>query len=339
MATTVKKKSATTTSEAPAATSRRFTTAYVGNTPAGAFAFQLEGNLVRPCELKETKDGTLVLNNSIGVGRSAFAIMALAEGTYDRNAEYPDVPFVDLVAFGDVAQRMADKLTKGSHIVVAGKLSVRKWKDKAGAEHEAVSCQVQDFVLLGSTKNGIRGEGATATVPATNKYTKDGQEILRPTACLISGNVFSVDDLAVSQSGMSYLHFTVFAQEPAAKVLDKAKGVDVSGKEYDPKKTLIRCTAFGKQAEALAKLNLKKGMAVAVSGTVSENEYEGKVSVQLSVNAFNIVSFEVATGNSAVVPMPEDAGEAPVAEETAPGGAIPNDFYEADEDDDSELPF
>ena len=336
MATATKKKTATAT-EAPV-TNRRFTTAYVGNTPAGPFAFQLEGNLVRPCELKETKDGTLVLNNSIGVGRSAFAIMALAEGTYDRNAEYPDVPFVDLVAFGDVAQRMADKLTKGSHIVVAGKLSVRKWKDKAGAEHEVISCQVQDFALLGSAKNGVKGEGAQATVPATNKYTKDGQEILRPTACLVSGNVFSVDELAVSKSGTSYLHFTMFAQEPAAKVLDKAKGVDVSGKEYDPKKALIRCTVFGKQAEALAKLDLKKGMAMAVSGAISENEYEGKVSVQMNVNAFNVVSFEVA-GNSAAAPMPEDAGEAPVAEGVAPGGAIPNDFYEADEDDDSELPF
>lgn len=335
MATTAKKKTEPTTEKT------RFTTAFVGKTPAGPFAFQVEGNLTRPGELRTVKDsGRPVTNNSIGIGRSAYALLALAEGTYDKDTAYPENNFIEVSAFDEVAERLA-ALPKGARIVVTGKMSKREWTDKAGAPREAINILVSDFAVL-SCKAVAKGEGAKATVPATNQYTnRDGEEKQSPVACLVSGNLFSVDELGTAPSGKSYLHFTVFAQEPAAKVLDKARGVDTKDKEYEEKRNLIRCSVFGKQAEALAKL-LKKGITVVVSGSVSENVYEGKSSVQMSVNALNVISFDVPTGASAVIPLPEDAGDAPVGEpaptgETAPGGEISTEFVEMDGDD--ELPF
>lgn len=336
--TTTKKKTAAEPAQAKE-TGRRFTTAFVGNTPAGPFAFQVEGNLTRPCELREMPDGRPVLNNSIGIGRSAFALLALAEGTYDKDAKYPDNPFVELAAFGDVAKRMAE-LGKGVRIVVTGKLSKRTWKDKANADRESVQIQVSEFAVL-SCKAAPKGEGAKTTVPATNQFTKkDGEEVLRPVACLVSGTIYNVDELGTAPSGNSYLHFNMFAQEPAEKVLDKARGVDTADKEYDPKRTLIRCSAFGRQAEALAKL-LKKGMQVVVSGNVTDNVFEGKTSVQMTVNALNVVNFEAPTGTSAVIPLPEDAGDAPVNETAPANGEVTGDFFQGEDegDDDGALPF
>lgn len=334
MATTATKKkdTETTTTE-----KKRFTTAFVGKTPAGPFAFHLEGNLTRPSELKTLPSGGTVVNNSIGVGRSAFALFALGEGTYDKTAQYPENNFVEISAFNGVAERMAE-LPKGTRIVVSGKMSKRTWKDKAGAEHEGITVDVDDFAVL-SCKAHDKGVPAKATVPATNMYTnKAGEEKALPVACLVSGNLFSVDELGTGASGNAYLHFSIFAQEPAQKVLDKARGVDISGKEYEEKRNLIRCSVFGRQAEAMAKL-LKKGMAVAVSGTVSENVFEGKSSVQMSVNALNVISFETATGTSAVIPLPEDAGDAPVDKDAPASGEVDPEFIQGDDDDDDELPF
>lgn len=337
MATTTATKKKSTTDDKP--NSRpRFTTSYVGTTPAGPFAFQVEGNLTKPAELQQLSDGRAVLNNSIGIGRSAFAMFAAAEGTYDKDAEYPDNNFIDLTAFGEIAERMA-KLPKGSRIVVAGKMSKRTWSDKAGAEHENIQILVSEFASL-ACKANAKGADAATTIPATNQYKrKTGELGHAPVACLVSGNIFSVDELTTSPSGTPLIHFSVFAQEPAAKVLDKARGVDVSGKEYDPKHTLIRCSVFGKQAEGLAKL-LKKGMRVVVSGRIAENVYEGKSSVQMVVSGLNVINPEPATGSSAVIPLPEDAGEAPVGGAAAATGEVDSAFFQGeDDDDDSGLPF
>lgn len=314
----------------------RYTTGYVGTTPAGPYAFQVEGNLTRPPELRQTNNGNPVLNNSIGIGRPAAALYALADGSYDKDATYPENNFVEIVAFGDIAEEMAN-LEKGTRIVVAGEMSKRAWTDKAGAERESVQIKVSQFAVL-SCKAAPKGAVAKTTVPATNLYTdKNGEDKMAPIACLVSGNLHKVEELGTSPNGISYLHFSMFAQEPAAKVLDKAYGRDTADKEYDEKKKLIWCSVFNKQAESLAKL-LKEGMTVAVSGSISENVYNGGSSVRMSVRVLNVINFETAKTSAAVIPLPEDAGDAPVNEASPASGEVTADFCE-DEEDESALPF
>ena len=327
MATTKK----TTKAKAETTEKKRFTTARVGMTPAGPFAFIVEGNLTHPGDVAK-KDDTLYSRNSMGISMSAFRLMALAEGTFDKDAEYPDNPFVDLVAFGGMAERLG-ALPKGARIAVAGKMSRRKFPGKDGAEHEAVQITVQDFAVL-NCKAVDDPEGATATVPATEVYTKDGEEHKNPTACLVSGNIYSVGELGNSKtSGRPYLQFSVFAQEPAQKVLDKATGMDTKDKEYEEKHTIINVSCFGAQAEAMAKL-LKKGMTVCLSGRISENVFEGKSRIQMSCSGLCVVKFPAV---GAVAPTegaaPTDSGEAEAA--AAGDGFVPV----AEDDDEDELPF
>lgn len=315
-----------TTTTAPAATERRrFTTARVGQTAVGPFAFIVEGNLTHPGDIRKKGDKTYA-NNSIGIGMPAFRLLALADGTYDKDATYPETPFVDLVAFDEVAERLG-ALPKGARIAVAGKIAKHTYTGTDNAVHESVQITVQDFAVL-SCKAVEKGVVAKVTVPATEVYTKDDEEHKNAMACLVSGNIYSVGELgASSTTGNSYLQFSMFAQEPAQKVLDKATGVSTKDKEYDEKMCLINVSCFGKQAEAMAKL-LKKGMKVCISGRISENVYEGKSRIQMSCSGLCVIERPAEAATEA----PTD----PAAAEAAPTegfAAIPED------EDEEQLPF
>ena len=312
---------------APTTEKKRFTTARVGQTSSGPYAFIVEGNLTHPGTLNK-KGEKAYTNNSIGIGMSAYRLLAMADGTYDKDATYPDTPFVDLVAFDAVAERLA-ALPKGARIAVAGKIAKHSFTGKDNAQRESVQITVSDFATL-ACKAVEKGVGAKATVPATEVYTKDGEEHKNAIACLVSGNIYSVGELgASSTTGNSYLQFSMFAQEPAQKVLDKATGEDIKDKEYDEKMCLINVSCFGKQAEAMAKL-LKKGMSICISGRITENIYEGKSRIQMTCAGLCVIKHPAE--EAAAVPTDPAAAEASAA--TGEGfSAIPKD------EDEDELPF
>lgn len=311
-------------------TDTRFTTATVGKTAKGAYAYLLEGNLTRQSELQETKKGRPAARNSIGTGRSAMATLAFAEGRFDANESYDDNQFFSLVAYDDVAKRLSE-LPKGTHIAVSGRMSEETYT-KDDVERKTVQVVVSEFSVLENKAH--KYEFAPNTVPVTGVYTgKDGNDVEENLATQVAGNIFSVDELGTTSNGQPCLHFSMFAQEPAEMMLDKVLTGKAEG-EYDEKKTIFRVTVFGKQAESLAKF-LRKNMKVVVCGNVSENEYKGERRAQMVLKGLVVAQWPKDDAVEDEDDMPEDPaqndGDAPVDGDGS--------FEPMDDEDDDELPF
>lgn len=316
-------------------TNTRFTTATVGKTAKGAYAYLLEGNLTRQSELQETKKGRPAARNSIGTGRSAMATLAFAEGRFDAKENYDDNQFFSLVAYDDVAKRLSE-LPKGTHIAVSGRMSEETYT-KDDVEHKTVQVVVSEFSVLENKAH--KYEFAPNTVPVTGVYTgKDGNDVEEALATQVAGNIFSVDELSTTSNGQPCLHFSMFAQEPAEMMLDKVLfgEAHAAKQEYNEKKTIFRVTVFGKQAESLAKF-LRKNMKVVVCGNVSENEYNGERRAQMVLKGLVVAQFPSETvdiddeDNIPADPAGENDGDAPVEGDGS--------FEPMDDEDDDELPF
>jgi single-strand DNA-binding protein len=58
----------------------------------------------------------------------------------------------------DNQAKIAEKyLKKGSQVYIEGKLKTETWKDKEGVEKSRLKVRVQNFTLLGGTKNANEG--------------------------------------------------------------------------------------------------------------------------------------------------------------------------------------
>ena len=84
----------------------------------------LVGNLTRDPEMRFGANG--------GTAVVSFG-MAVNSRKKSNSGEWEDEPkFFDVVAFGDLAENIAASLTKGTRIVLNGKLDWSQWDDKDG---------------------------------------------------------------------------------------------------------------------------------------------------------------------------------------------------------------
>lgn len=82
----------------------------------------ISGNLTRDAELRMTQSGTPVLNFGVACNRSV---------KNQQTGEWADRPdYIDCVMFGNRAQGIAQYLTKGTFVVVHGRLAYSSWQDK-----------------------------------------------------------------------------------------------------------------------------------------------------------------------------------------------------------------
>lgn len=106
----------------------------------------LVGNLTRDPELKATQSGSQVLQFGIAVN--------------DRiqvNGQWQDRPnFFQCVIFGNRAQALSTRLTKGQKVAIEGKLRYSQWQDQNGNNRSSVSITVDDCEFM-STKNANAG--------------------------------------------------------------------------------------------------------------------------------------------------------------------------------------
>lgn len=93
------------------------------------------GNLTRDPELKFTKSGQAVVN--IGV--------AVNESYKDDNDEWQSRPnFVDVTAWGDLAENVAESLQKGDRVTVSGKLKQESWETDEGDKRSKIAFVADD---------------------------------------------------------------------------------------------------------------------------------------------------------------------------------------------------
>lgn len=92
-------------------------------------------------------------------------------------------------------------------------------------------------------------------------------------SAVVTGNLGRDAELKATQGGDMLLSFNVASNA-------KVGGEDVT--------TWVRCTIWGKRAESLGQY-LSKGTKVAVAGSLSTREYEGKTYIEMRVDQLDFM--------------------------------------------------
>lgn len=126
----------------------------------------LMGNLTRDPETRTTGSGQSVTNFSLAVSRSW-------KGQDGQTQD--QVSFINCVAWAKTGEIIAQYMTKGSPILVSGRLEQRSWEDKdSGAKRSAIDVIVEDFNFVGGGQSGDSGAGNnSAPAPASKKNDDD----------------------------------------------------------------------------------------------------------------------------------------------------------------------
>lgn len=105
----------------------------------------LQGRLVRDVELRSTQSGTSVATLTIAVDRD-----------YARDGASDKTDFVNVVCWKQTAEFASKYMSKGSMVVVSGRLESRKWEDKAGQKRTEWEV-VADRLYFGESKRNNNG--------------------------------------------------------------------------------------------------------------------------------------------------------------------------------------
>lgn len=108
------------------------------------------GNTGRDVELRYTANNTPVANFSV------------ASNTVRNtpNGQQKKTDWFNVSAFGKQAETLAKYLTKGSQILVRGKLTFNPWLSRDGEARVSADVVLQDFEFAGSNPNKSSGETA-----------------------------------------------------------------------------------------------------------------------------------------------------------------------------------
>ena len=99
------------------------------------------GRLTRDPELRRTGSGTAVANFSVAVDRDFSG----------KDSGEKETDFIDCVAWRNTGEFVSKYFTKGSMIVVSGRLQIRKWQDKDGNNRYCAEV-VADNCYFGESK-------------------------------------------------------------------------------------------------------------------------------------------------------------------------------------------
>lgn len=117
----------------------------------------LVGNLTRDPELRFTTGGR-------GVATFGLAVNRRWKGKDDQWQE--QTSFFNVVAWGDMGENAATSLTKGSRVVVTGRLEQRSWETPDGEKRSVVEVVADEI--------GPSLRWATAVIERTERTTGTG---------------------------------------------------------------------------------------------------------------------------------------------------------------------
>lgn len=110
----------------------------------------LVGNITRDIEVKYTQSGTAVCDLGL----------AVSEKYKDSNGEWQDaVSFIDCTCWAKTAELASEYLSKGSPVLVDGRLKQDRWQDKeTGGNRSKLRVIVQRLQFLGKKGDGTQTE-------------------------------------------------------------------------------------------------------------------------------------------------------------------------------------
>jgi single-strand DNA-binding protein len=128
----------------------------------------LMGNLTRDIEMRAA--GT----SQIG----AFAIAVNRKFKTQTGEHREEVAFVDCEAWGRTAETMAQYLSKGSPVLIDGRLKFDQWEDKnGGGKRSKLVVVVENFQFVGGGQGGGGGDAAPSHSQSEPTQTISHDEI------------------------------------------------------------------------------------------------------------------------------------------------------------------
>lgn len=119
------------------------------------------GHLTRNPELRYTPNGTPVAALGLATSRK-----------YKQDDELKeDVCFVDVVVFGKQAEHCGQYLTKGSGIIVDGRLQQRRWETEDGQKRSKHEIVAQTITFM--PKRDTSSQDSVHEVPAEDTSMED----------------------------------------------------------------------------------------------------------------------------------------------------------------------
>lgn len=119
----------------------------------------LVGNLTRDVELRRTPQGTAVTDIGLAVNERV-----------KRNDQWVDeVNFFDVTLWGRTAEVAGEYLTKGSPVLIEGRLKYETWSQEDGSKRSKVKVVGEKMQMLG-TRGGGAGGG-----PSPSAHQSSGQ--------------------------------------------------------------------------------------------------------------------------------------------------------------------
>ena len=107
----------------------------------------LVGNLTKDIELRYTQSGAAIGSSGIAVTRK-FSVNG------ERREE---TCFIDITFFGKQAEIANQYLSKGSKLLVEGRLKFDQWTDNNGQNRSKHTVAVENMEMLGEPKQGNQG--------------------------------------------------------------------------------------------------------------------------------------------------------------------------------------
>lgn len=111
----------------------------------------LVGNLTRDIELRYASNGNAIGNTAIAATRKFYV----------NGEKREETCFIDVTFFGKMAEVANQYLSKGSKLLVEGRLKFDQWTDNNGQNRSKHSVVVENMEMLGSPQNqqGQNGGG------------------------------------------------------------------------------------------------------------------------------------------------------------------------------------
>ena len=130
----------------------------------------LVGRLTRDPELRATPDGTSVVRFAIAVNRTV------------RPGAEEQVDYFDIVAFRQLADNVANYVTKGRLVLVEGRLQTRSYTDREGNRRKAYEVIADTVRFLERPREGEPEAGVDMPASAAAAPPPPSRTVQRPAA-------------------------------------------------------------------------------------------------------------------------------------------------------------
>lgn len=122
----------------------------------------IQGRLVRDPELRRTGSGIAVTSFTVAVDRD-----------FSRDGGEKETDFIDCVAWRSTGEFVSKYFTKGSMVVVSGRLQIRSWTDNDENKRRSAEIVADNVYFCGSKRESNGSEAGSGVYTPTGDVASD----------------------------------------------------------------------------------------------------------------------------------------------------------------------